>query len=222
MPLPVKLPTMPGRFFLTSDVADISARLGADRGEIDVEPPRLDIAPGTDILVCDETRRLRRMRWGIVPVGRKNARGRPEMKNIINARSETVFQKSVFDGLTRCIVPVDGWYEWTGEKRKKSRWRIRAISGELLMFAAIYDVWKGPGGVELPQVATLTCEPNETVRKIHHRMGVILSESLWAPWLRGDDIPMDPAPEDLLVVEDASELDKKKGPAQSAQGQFLF
>ena len=147
------------------------------------------------------------MRWGIVPVGRVNARGRPELKTIINARSETVFDKTVYEGMRRCIVPVDGWYEWTGAVRRKTRWRIHAKSGEVLMFAAIYDVWKGPGGIEVPQVATLTCEPNNTVRDIHHRMGVILTPELVTRWLEGEDIPLEPAPDGLLVVEDASDMD---------------
>ncbi len=213
---------MPGRFYLENSTETIADAFGVDLGDIGQEAPRQDIPPGTELIVLDEAQQLRRMRWGIVPVGRTNARGRPEMKNIINARSETVFEKSVFQGLSRCIVPVDGWYEWTGETRKKTRWRIRAKSGEMLMFAAIYDVWKGPGGIELSQVATLTCEPNQTVREIHHRMGVILPKALWAPWLKGENIPLVPAPDDLLVVEDASDMDKKQSPAQSAQGRFSF
>ena len=44
---------------------------------------------------------LTRMRWGMIPVGRVNARGRPVMETIVNARSETVFEKSAFQGVGR-------------------------------------------------------------------------------------------------------------------------
>ena len=177
---------MPGRMFLTSPLAEVARHLSADAGGLVPDPPRRNIAPGQDILVCTPDRRLRRMRWGMIPVGRVNARGRPVMETIVNARSETVFDKSAFQGVRRCLVPADGWYEWTGERRRKTAWRISHISGGMLVFAAIYDVWSGPGGIELPQVATVTCPPSADVREIHHRMGVLLDPPDFAAWLTGD------------------------------------
>ena len=62
------------------------------------------------------------------------------METIINARSETVFDKSAFEGVGRAVIPVDGWYEWTGEKRRKTAWRIfSGKDGSPLLFAAITD-----------------------------------------------------------------------------------
>ena len=127
------------------------------------------------------------MRWGIIPVGRTNARGRPVMETIINARSETVFEKSAFAGLKRCIVPTSGWYEWTGEKRKKTVWSLKYSSGLPILVAAIWDTWSGPAGVSLDQVATLTCEPNDDVRPIHHRMGAFLRPGDINRWLSGEE-----------------------------------
>lgn len=175
---------MPGRFFLTTDVAEIAAHLRADPGSL-AESPRHNIAPGQEIVVCPPDRKLRKMRWGIIPVGRVNARGRPVMETIINARSETVFEKSAFDGVRRCLVPADGWYEWTGNTRRKTAWRIYRLTGQPVVFAGIYDVWNGPGGISLPQVATLTCEPSADVRDVHHRMGVILDPANLDTWLYG-------------------------------------
>ena len=96
---------MPGRFFLVEDVGDLA------------DPPRLNIAPGQEVITLTPDG-ARHMRWGMIPVGRVNARGRPVMETIINARSETVFDKSAFADVKRAIVPASGWYEWTGVKRR--------------------------------------------------------------------------------------------------------
>ncbi len=171
---------------------------------------RYNIAPGQEIIVLEKGR-LTRMRWGIVPVGRVNARGRPVMETIVNARSETVFAKSAFEGVRRCVVPVDGWYEWTGEKRKKTAWRIAPKDGGLLLFAAIADTWNGPGGVVVDQVATVTCEPNGDVGPIHHRMGVILPPDAVTTWLNDDTDAaarlMVPYTDGLLDIATAGNID---------------
>ena len=166
---------MPGRFFLEREVAGMT------------DPPRMNIAPGQEVITLTRDG-PRHMRWGMIPVGRVNARGRPVMETIVNARSETVFDKSAFADVKRAVVPVDGWYEWTGEKRRKQPWRISRKDGRLLYFAAIYDVWSGPGGIEVPQVATITCAPSADVRDVHHRMGVILEEDQLEQWFAGDEM----------------------------------
>lgn len=154
---------------------------------------------------------LRRMRWGIVPVGRVNARGRPVMEQIINARSETVFDKSAFAGVGRAVIPVQGWYEWTGERRRKTAWGIRDRTRPFLFFAAITDVWVAPGGMEVPQVAAVTCAPSADVVDIHHRMGVLLDVEDIGTWLNGSEVEardlMVPWPDGRLEVREAEGVD---------------
>ena len=203
---------MPGRLFLNRPFADVQAASALDvsslcETELDV---RNNIQPGQDVLTVTRDG-WQMMRWGMIPVGRKNARGRPVLETIINARSESVFDKSAFDGVGRAVIPADGWYEWTGEKRRKQAWRIRRKDGALLWFAAIYDVWQGPGGINLPQVAAVTCEPNDDVSHVHHRMGVLLPREALPIWL-GDDqaaaerVMVQP-PARQLVVEKADDVD---------------
>lgn len=196
---------MPGRFFLHKPAA-LGGLFGVAPPQ---DPPRSNIAPGEEVLVWDGTA-LRHMRWGIIPVGRKNARGRPVMETIINARSETVFDKSAFEGVGRAVIPVTGWYEWTGETRKKTAWAISARQGPLL-FAAITDTWKAPGGLEVPQVAAVTCEPNADIKPIHHRMGVLLNADQIDTWL-GQDLDaaaalMRPWPNGELSIRKAENVD---------------
>ena len=151
------------------------------------------------------------MRWGLIPVGRTIARGRPVMETIVNARGETVFEKSAFAGVGRAVVPADGWYEWTGTKGRKKAWRITPGDGSPLWFAAICDVWKAPGGREIWQVATVTCPPNADVRDIHDRMGVLLTVDLVPVWLHGTEAQaaalIRPAPDGSLRVDPAGDVD---------------
>ena len=192
---------MPGRLFLQRDPG---------LSGVPAPEPRSNIKPGEMIWTLT-AHGPRAMRWGMIPVGRVNARGRPVMETIINARSETVFDKSAFAGVQRAAVPVDGWYEWTGEKRKKSAWRIVRKDGALLWFAAIYDIWQAPGGTEVAQVATVTCAPSADVRDIHHRMGVLLDQDQLDIWLGSDQDAaaalMLPFPDGTLLVGPADDVD---------------
>ena len=50
--------------------------------------------------------------WGLIPSWAKD---RKIASKMINARAETLAEKSAFKGLLkkkRCIVPMDGFYEW--------------------------------------------------------------------------------------------------------------
>ncbi|MEO0918687.1 MAG: SOS response-associated peptidase [Pseudomonadota bacterium] len=200
---------MPGRLFLETDLSLIADDLDVTEWPRD-EPPRRNIAPGQEIVVLQDGV-LSRMRWGMIPVGRVNAHGRPVMETIINARSETVFDKSAFAGVSRAVVPADGWYEWTGKTRRKQPWRLRSKAKKVLYFAAITDRWTAPGGVTVPQVATVTCEPNDEVRPIHHRMGVLLSKSDIGTWLSGTEEAAktlaQPFAEGALMIEKADDVD---------------
>jgi putative SOS response-associated peptidase YedK len=201
---------MPGRLFLTTPLADIAAGLGA-AFDLPSQPPRFNIQPGQEVPVVVPGPAIRAMRWSLVPVGRVNARGRPVMETIVNARGETVFDKSAFAGVRRGVVPADGWYEWTGAARRKTAWRISRVDGAPLFFAAIWDVWVAPGGRELLQVATVTCDPSEDVRPIHDRMGVILTPETVPVWLSGDESEaralIRPLPAGTLRVEEAAGID---------------
>ena len=201
---------MPGRLFLDLSGPQLADRLGWDAGAVAAEVPRRNIAPGQQVATLTGDG-LGLMRWGIIPVGRVNARGRPVMETLINARSETVCDKTAYEGVGRAVVPVTGWYEWTGEKRRKTAWRISSEDGGLLFFAAISDVWEAPGGLAVPQVATVTCAPNGDVAPIHHRMGVILNEADLPRWLTGtvEEVTplMVPWPEGLLRIEKAVGVD---------------
>ncbi|MEM7268419.1 MAG: SOS response-associated peptidase [Pseudomonadota bacterium] len=188
---------MPGRYFLHTPLAEIAEMFGCSP-PLEDPGPRPDAAPGELVHAIvggeGEPRRMVEMRWGMIPMGRVNARRRPVMETIINARSETLFQKTAFLGVQHAILPVNGWYEWTGKTRRKNRWSLSSTEHPVLAFAAIWDVWKSPSGNEIASLATVTVDPSPEVKKIHHRMAAILPNEAWPIWLgeeKGD-------PEDLL------------------------
>ena len=80
---------VPGRFFLTHTAAEIARPLGRDPVELEPLAQRLNIAPGEMVWALDATG-FQQMRWGLLPVGRKNARGRPVVDTISNARGGPV------------------------------------------------------------------------------------------------------------------------------------
>ena len=80
--------------------------------------PRYNVAPTQPVPVIrrnpkEPIRELSLMRWGLIPSWAKNASGAASM---INARSETASTKPAFsDALKsrRCLIPADGFYEWS-------------------------------------------------------------------------------------------------------------
>lgn len=176
---------MPGRLILPFASAEVAASFGAV-DEVGEGPPG-EAAPGdrlAAVVAAGGMRRLVLMRWGLIPMGRANARGRPVLETIVNARSETLFSKSAFAGLGRAIVPVGGWVEWTGPGRKRrNRWEIRAPERPVLAVAAVWDSWRAPGGAEIRSLATVTAAPNREVEAVHDRMPAILAPADWDVWL---------------------------------------
>ncbi|WRS30893.1 SOS response-associated peptidase [Actinomycetaceae bacterium MB13-C1-2] len=67
----------------------------------------------------DEQRELDLMKWGLVPFWAKDS-----FKPLINARAETVTEKSAFKTATsrrRCLIPTNGYYEWKVEADGKKQ-----------------------------------------------------------------------------------------------------
>src|SRR5579864_9297391 len=73
--------------------------------------PRFNIAPTQPVPVVSALGKIEEMSWGIIP-----AWTREKSRPLINARSETVREKGSFKesfARRRCLVPADGFYEWT-------------------------------------------------------------------------------------------------------------
>lgn len=177
----------------------------ADRFGVDVEgyEPTYNAAPGESLpVVTDEAPgELTHQEWGLVPSWADDADPH------VNARAETVDEKPAFREAyerRRCLVPADGFYEWTDEDGGRRPYRV--TTPEPFAMAGVYERWTPPteqsgldefarGGATVEAregFAVLTTEPNETVADLHHRMAVILDPDEEGAWLAGEDVPLDP------------------------------
>jgi putative SOS response-associated peptidase YedK len=206
---------MCGRYSLFATTEDLAARFGASF-PADFEP-RYNCAPGQRLPVIpgDDPNEARRMEWGFTPSWAD------ESFDLINARAETVDDKLSFADAferRRCLVPADGFYEWTDADGGRRPYRISYDDDRPFGMAGIYERWTPPTrqsglgefGVGEPvdeeesieTFAVVTTEPNEVVADLHHRMAVIVPPDRESVWLSGEvdaasDL-LEPAPGDEM------------------------
>jgi len=112
-------------------------------------------------------------------------------RRIINARSETIFEKKTFKELInqkRCIVPVSAYYEWQGKGDEKIKHEIFDASESIMSIAGLYNVFVDQENHKTYQFTLLTKDANESVREIHHRMPVIIKKEDTEEWLFSKNI----------------------------------
>jgi putative SOS response-associated peptidase YedK len=154
--------------------------------------PRYNIAPlqTAPILVGAGPRRLTVARWGLLPRWAKDAR---LASRLINARSETLTTTNAFRDLLasqRCLVPCDGFYEWTGEARNRLPHYIHPRTPQVLTMAGLWSAWLGPEGGEVVTFTVVTTRANAAVASLHDRMPVFLEGPAREAWLKApwDDV----------------------------------
>lgn len=182
-------------------------------------PPRYNIAPSQPAHIVrldgQGRRELVLVRWGLIPSWVKDPR---DFTMLINARSETAAEKPSFRAAMRhrrCLIPTDGFYEWTGAAGAKVPHLIRPRSDgrntTLMAMAGLYEHWLGADGSEIESMAILTTSANRTMATLHDRMPVILPSDHFDAWL--DTRPgtaatvlgmLNPAPDDLLEIIEVS------------------
>jgi len=213
---------MCGRYSLFAPPADVEERFDATF-DFDFEP-RYNAAPSQElpVITTEAPDTIGRMEWGLVPSW---ADDRSDFE-FINARAETVAEKRSFADAyerRRCLVPADGFYEWTelGGGSGKQPYRVTVGDGDVFAMAGLYERWTPPqtqtglgdfsGGPDgdlssdpapVETFTIVTTEPNEVVADLHHRMAVVLSPEEEQTWLSGDPDEvaalMDPYPADRM------------------------
>ena len=208
---------MCGRVTLTyRERQQLADELGINIEEIPPDyKPRYNIAPTDEHLIVRlryEDRHALVARWGLVNTWAKDAKRAAAQ---INARAETIASASAFrDAFAkrRCIVPADGYYEWTGTAPNRMPHWFHRPDGGLIYFAGLYESWQPQPGQWQRTFTIITTDANRLTAPIHNRMPVILAEDLVDEWLdqRNEDLDklsklLRPAPDDLLITTAVSQ-----------------
>lgn len=160
------------------------------KGPVPNFAPRYNVAPTQDAAVVlaedPATRRLALKKWGLIPSWSKEGKA---TFATFNARAESVREKPTYAqpfAKRRCIVPADGFYEWTGPKGSKIPHLFARRDGALLALAGLYDSWRSKDGSETVNSFTIVVTAaNGWMTRFHDRMPVILEEGEIETWLTG-------------------------------------
>ena len=110
------------------------------------------------------------MRWGLIPNWAKD----PKIAyKTINARAETIDTAPSYRQAfkkRRCLIPVDGFYEWKKVPGGKIPYSISMKYAAPIVCARLWEGWKDPAHGEWLHICTIvTGEPHQSVREIHTR-----------------------------------------------------
>ncbi len=206
---------MCGRFTITRrDGNMLAAELGVAADSFVDYRPRYNVAPTQMhyvVRVKFENREVLPARWGLVNTWAKDAS--TAAKNI-NARAETVESRRAFREAfikRRCVVPADGFFEWTGPKTARQPTWFHREDNQLLLFAGLYESWRPKPDQWETTFTILTTDANAVTRQYHDRMPVILADRDADDWMdprAPDPLALKkllvPAPADLLIATSVS------------------
>lgn len=164
---------MCGRYYIDSDMADeiekvvhdIDQRIRQEHFAGDIFPT--NVAPiieksehGLKLDVC---------KWGYPLSQGKNL--------VINARAESVMDKPSFrNGILyhRILIPASGFYEWNSQKEKST---FSRSDSSVLYMAGFCDWFENER-----RFVILTTAANDSMKKTHDRMPLILEREQIADW----------------------------------------
>ncbi|GAA5041500.1 SOS response-associated peptidase [Nocardia callitridis] len=217
---------MCGRYATTTDPGRLAAELDAidetDAAGTGESAANYNVAPTTQVLTVverhehghaddDPRLRVRRMRWGLIPLWTKAAEpGVPAKgKPLFNARADKAATTPSFRDAVkyrRCLVPMDGWYEWVVEPQAGAKGKVAKhpyfmarADGSRLYMAGLWSVWRDravPDSEPLLSCTILTTDAVGDLTHIHDRMPLPMPTEHWDAWLDPDH----PAPATLLAT----------------------
>ena len=129
-------------------------------------------------------RSLDLLRWGLIPHRCSDPAGG---RKPINAKAETVATLPSFRDAyarRRCVVPVDGFFEWHATREGKRPYAIAMQDGAPFGIGGLWENWKSPvSGEWVRTFCIITTPANVLVSRIHDRMPLILARSDLDRWL---------------------------------------
>ncbi|NLA52510.1 MAG: SOS response-associated peptidase [Alcaligenaceae bacterium] len=174
---------MCGRVLLDSGIIEMIQKFRIENRLVD-DYARGELFPSQDIPVVFERdgRTITLGRWGFPLDFRKRL--------VINARAETIMEKVMFKeavATTRCIIPANMFFEWQDQGRgKKVKFRIGLQDSHIMSLGGIYKVSLDKDLKPQLSFVIITTQADESMREIHNRMPLILTDDAVDIWLKQD------------------------------------
>ena len=186
---------MCGRYSWSSYNKSVFSRLGLNK--LATFKPSFNRAPGQfhpTIKRSGNCAEWSDMCWGTPP--------NSSLKFPINARSESVFQKAVFEqsiSSQRCLIPADGFFEWQVIETQKYPHFIHLPDSSIFAFGGIWkDFLIDQDFTSFFSIITRSAPSN--LLHLHHRAPLIVMEEHWKKWLS----PSTPKSEVLKILASQS------------------
>lgn len=152
-------------------------------------PRRFNVKPTEEVLIlAKDPLEAMFARWWLIPSWFDGDAPKDWKATTFNARIEEAKEKPTFRQVWRhgrCLIPVGGFYEWTGPTGHRQPHVFRSAGNEEnLYLAGLASRWR-----DLLTCTILTREANADMREIHDRMPVVLNAAEREAWLGGSDDP---------------------------------
>jgi len=166
---------MCGRFATYKNVKRLNKIFELNNKNLNI-PPSYNISPGNEVNILinyEYQNYYLPTHWGY-----SFTNNNTEKKQIlINSRIETINSKLLFKDSflkRKCIIPSNGYYEWSNNGSEKKPYFVKLGDGELIYFAGIWRK-ENHKNDKKRVFSIITKEANKTINKIHHRMPITLN-----------------------------------------------
>jgi putative SOS response-associated peptidase YedK len=150
---------------------------------LELPPPNFDIRPTNHhavILAEDGEQALAVMRWGFKPEWAR--------MTLFNSRADKLTGRAWGKSFRerRCVIPVGGFYEWTGPKKAREPHAIQYASRPVMYLAGLWLEHEGE-----PCYSVITTEAGKFMAALHDREPVIVREDEIAAYLFAEKPPFE-------------------------------
>ena len=162
-------------------------------------PPRWNGAPSQELLVIRRNHHtgevsLDPLRWGLIPYWCEDRRAGASRSTPSARRCARCRHSAIAYRRRRCILPVDGFFEWKAIKGQKAKqpYAIGMKDGSPFGLGGLWENWKDPASGEWVRTfAIITTDANQLVAGIHDRMPLVIAPGDYRRWLGEEPDPGD-------------------------------
>jgi putative SOS response-associated peptidase YedK len=172
---------MCARSVLTKPASELAKLFGTKSTNLPNIRARWNLCP-TDaapiVRATDGERELDSAIWDYRDASVTTLKGR---RPLINLRGES-FRTARSFATSRCLVPVEGFYEFRKTGAKPLPYYFTREDGGVFALGGVWSLWQGETETRLTY-AVLTVAPNKLVGEIHDRMPLVIDQTNWDAWL---------------------------------------